>query len=184
MATKRSILTWLNKMSAARLLLLFYFLAIILSTILLSLPVAYKPEVDIAFIDILFTAVSALSVTGLSTITIIDTLSVTGYFFLMIILQLGAVGIMASGTIISLLLNKKIRFRESKLIMTDQNKTTISSIVQLIKEIIYVLLLIEMAGLLILGTYFLKYYSTIKEYYLHGLFDTISAMSNGGFDIK
>src|SRR5690625_7130031 len=74
MATKRSILTWLNKMSAARLLLLFYFLAIILSTILLSLPVAYKPEVDIAFIDILFTAVSALSVTGLSTITIIDTL--------------------------------------------------------------------------------------------------------------
>src|SRR5690625_5292351 len=96
MATKRSILTWLNKMSAARLLFLFYFLAIILSTILLSLPVAYKPEVDIAFIDILFTAVSALSVTGLSTITIIDTLSVTGYFFLMIILQLGAVGIMAS----------------------------------------------------------------------------------------
>jgi len=183
MATKRSILTWLNKMSAARLLLLFYFLAIILSTILLSLPVAYKPEVDIAFIDILFTAVSALSVTGLSTITIIDTLSVTGYFFLMIILQLGAVGIMASGTFIWLLLGKKIGFRERQLIMTDQNQTTFSGMVQLIKEIIYVVLLIELAGFLILGTYFLKYYSTIQEAYLHGLFGTISAISNGGFDI-
>src|SRR5699024_12836636 len=92
MATKRSILTWLNKMSAARLLLLFYFLAIILSTILLSLPVAYKPDVDIAFIDILFTAVSALSVIGLSIITIIDTLSVTGYYFLIILLQYVVVG--------------------------------------------------------------------------------------------
>src|SRR5690625_5504853 len=121
-------------MSAARLLLLFYFLAIILSTILLSLPVAYKPEVDIAFIDILFTAVSALSVTGLSIITIIDTLSVTGYFFLMIILQLGAVGIMASGTFIWLLLGKKIGFRERQLIMTDQNQTTFSGMVQLRSE--------------------------------------------------
>src|SRR5690625_7480028 len=55
--------------------------------------------------------------------------------------------------------------------------------VQLIKEIIYVVLLIELAGFLILGTYFIKYYSTIQEAYLHGLFGTISAISNGGFDI-
>src|SRR5699024_7530737 len=47
----------------------------------------------------------------------------------------------------------------------------------------YVVLLIELAGFLILGTYFLKYYSTIQEAYLHGLFGTISAISNGGFDI-
>src|SRR5699024_2177384 len=110
MATKRSILIWLNKMSAARLLLLFYFLAIILSTILLSLRIAYKPEIYIAIVDILITAVSALSVTGLNTITIIDTLSLTVYLFLMIILQLCAVGIMASGTFIWLLLGKKIGF--------------------------------------------------------------------------
>src|SRR5699024_7334164 len=64
-----------------------------------------------------------------------------------------------------------------------QNQTTFSGMVQLIKEIIYVVLLIELAGFLILGTYFLKYYSTIQEAYLHGLFGTISAISNGGFDI-
>src|SRR5699024_9074397 len=129
------------------------------------------------------TAVSALSVTGLSTITIIDTLSVTGYFFLMIILQLGAVGIMASGSFIWLLLAKKIGFRERQLIMTDQNQTTLLGIVQLINEIIYVVLLIERAVFLILGTYFLMYYSTNQDAYLHGLFGTISPISNGGFDI-
>src|SRR5699024_573357 len=149
MDTKRSILTWLNKMSAARLLLLFYFLAIILSTILLSLLVAYKPDVDLAFMSILFTAFNSLSVTWVNKIKIIDTLSVTGYFFLMIILQLGAVGIMASVTFIWLLLGKKIGFRERQLIMTDQNQTTFSGMVQLIKEIIYVVLLIELAGFLI-----------------------------------
>lgn len=183
MSEKRSFRIWINHMSPARILLIFYFLAIIFSTLLLSLPIAYKPGIKIAFIDILFTAVSALSVTGLSTISVIETLSVPGYFILMIILQLGAVGIMASGTFIWLLFGKKIGFRERRLIMTDQNQTTFAGMVQLIKEIIYVVLLIELAGFLILGTYFLKYYSTIGEAYLHGLFGTISAISNGGFDI-
>lgn len=183
MLAKRSLRNWLNRMSPARILLMFYFLAIIFSTLLLSLPFAYKPGVKIPFIDILFTAVSALSVTGLSTITVIDTLSVTGYFILMIILQLGAVGIMASGTFIWLLFGKKIGFKERRLIMTDQNQSTFAGMVELIKEIMYVVLLIELAGFLILGTYFLKYYSTIQEAYLHGLFGTISAVSNGGFDI-
>src|SRR5699024_4761542 len=50
-------------------------------------------------------------------------------------------------------------------------------------EIIYVVLLIELVGFLILGTYFLKYYSTAGEAYLNGLFTTISAITNGGFDI-
>src|SRR5699024_11572526 len=58
-----------------------------------------------------------------------------------------------------------------------------SGMVQLIKVIIYIVLLIELAIFLILGTYFLKYYSTIQDVYLHGLFGTISAISNGGFDI-
>lgn len=183
MAIKRSFRSWTHRMSPARILLMFYFIAIIFSTLLLSLPIAYKPGVHIPFIDILFTAVSALSVTGLSTISIIDTLSVTGYFILMIILQLGAVGVMASGTFIWLLFGKKVGFRERRLIMTDQNQTTFAGMVELAKEIIYVVLLIELVGFLILGTYFLKYYSTIQEAYLHGLFGTISAISNGGFDI-
>src|SRR5699024_2713374 len=74
--------------------------------------------------------------------------------------------------------------RERQLIMTDQNQTTFSGMVQLIKEIIYVVLLIELAGFLILGTYFLKYYSTIQDAYLHGLFGTIRAISNGWIDIR
>src|SRR5699024_3196755 len=183
MSAKQSLKNWMNRMSPVRILLIFYFIAVIFSTLLLSLPIAYKPGVKIPFIDILFTAVSALSVTGLSTITIVNTLSVTGYFILLFILQLGALGVMASGTFIWLLFGKKIGLRERRLIMTDQNQTTFAGMAQLIKEIIYVVLLIELVGFLILGTYFLKYYSTAGEAYLNGLFTTISAITNGGFDI-
>src|SRR5690625_4809079 len=83
---------WTKKLSPVQMLLMFYLLAVILSTITLTLPVAHQEGVELAFIDVLFTAVSALSVTGLSTLSIIDSFSTVGIIFLTIILQLGAVG--------------------------------------------------------------------------------------------
>lgn len=125
----------------------------------------------------------ALSVTGLSTITVADTLSTTGIFLLAFILQLGAVGVMAIGTFIWLLLGKKIGLKERQLIMTDQNQTNFEGMVRLIKQIILVLLTVEFIAFLVLGTYFLRYFSSPGEAYLHGFFGTISAVTNGGFDI-
>ncbi|WP_284139292.1 MULTISPECIES: potassium transporter TrkG [unclassified Virgibacillus] len=177
-----TIMNWINKRSPVQMILLFYLLAVILSTALLSLPVAYQKGVSIPFIDKLFTAVSALSVTGLSTITVADTLSVTGIILLAFILQLGMVGIMAIGTFIWLLLGKKIGFKERRLIMTDQNQTKFEGMVRLVKQLFLVLLTIEFFGFLIFSTYFLQYYS-FNEAILHGFFSTISAISNGGFDI-
>lgn len=173
----------INTLSPFRMLLIFYLAAIFISTLLLSMPVAYQPGVRVPFIDIVFTAVSALSVTGLSTISIADTLSRTGIFILMFILQLGAMGVMAMGTFIWIFLGKKIGLKERRLIMTDQNQTKFEGMVKLIKEIFIVLLTIEAIGFLVLGTYFLQFYPDAKEAYYHGLFATISAVSNGGFDL-
>lgn len=172
-----------NKLSPVQMLLTFYFLSVLMSTILLALPIAHQDHVKIAFIDILFTAVSALSVTGLSTVVIAETFNTVGVFILAGIMQLGAVGIMAIGTFIWLLIGKRIGLRERSLIMTDQNQSSFDGVVRLIKQIILVLLTIEMVAFLILGTYYLQYYPTAGEAYLHGFFGTISAISNGGFDI-
>lgn len=173
----------LHRISPVRTLLLFYFLAVIFSTILLLLPIAYQDGVQISLVDTIFTAVSALSVTGLSTVTIADTFSTIGIIFIAIILQLGAVGVMAIGTLIWLLLGRKIGLKERRLIMTDQNQTAFSGMVSLIKQIIIVLLSIELISFIVLGTYYLQYFPTAKEAYLNGFFGTISAVSNGGFDI-
>ncbi len=176
-------LYWMNKLTPVQVLLIFYFLAVLLSTAIMSLPIAYQEGVEIPFIDVVFTAVSALSVTGLSSITIADTLSTTGIILLALILQLGAVGVMAIGTFIWLFLGKKIGLKERRLIMTDQNQHTFEGMVRLIKQIVYVLLTIELIGFIVLGTYYLQYFPTAKEAYLNGFFGTISAISNGGFDI-
>src|SRR5699024_8378046 len=105
-ADEQKVLKKLHKISPAQLLLIFYVLAIIFSMILLSLPVAYNEGVHIPFIDILFTAVSAVSVTGLNTSSVVDSCSMTGIIFLSIILHLCAVGIMTVSTFLWLIIGK------------------------------------------------------------------------------
>src|SRR5699024_7760595 len=163
---------FIQNRTTVQLIFFFYLLAVIFSTLLLVLPVAHQPNADLSFTDILFTAVSALSVTGLTTISIADSLSTTGIVFLTIILQLGAVGVMAIGTFIWIILGKKIGLKERRLIMTDQNQTNISGMVHLVKQIFIVILTIEVIGFLILGTYYLQYYPTVGEAYFHGFFST------------
>lgn len=173
----------LLKLTSVQLIVLYYISAVLFSTFLLSLPIAHKQGVSLSFIDALFTAVSAISVTGLTVVPTADTFSVTGFFILMFVMQFGGIGIMALGTFIWLLMGKKIGFRERLLIMTDQNQSTFSGLVYLMKQILYLIVIIELIGAVILGTYFLKYYSTWQEAYLHGLFVSISATTNAGFDI-
>lgn len=180
--SKNIFVRWMNKLSPFQIILLFYLLAIILSTLLLSLPFAYREGMNPAFIDILFVAVSAISVTGLTPISIAETFNEVGYILLALILQLGAVGIMALGTFIWLILGKKIGFRERRLIMADQNQTQLAGMVRLVKQIFLVLFVIEFISFVILGIYYLKYFP-VQEAFLHGFFSTISAISNGGFDI-
>ena len=174
---------WIHRLSPSQLLLLFYLLAIIVSSITLSLPISYQEGKIVPFIDILFTTVSALTVTGLSTISIVDTFSTTGLVFLTVIMHLGAVGVMAIGTTIWIVLGKKIGISERILIMQDQNQTTFGGMVRLIKQILAVLFIVETISVLIMGTYFLRYFSSVSEAYFHGFFTTITAISNTGFSL-
>lgn len=171
------------RLSSVQLIVLFYFSAAIISTILLSLPIALKPNVEWTFLDALFTAVSAISVTGLGVVSTIDTFSVPGIFILMFVLQFGGIGIMTLGTFIWIVLGKKIGFKERQLIMTDQNQVTFSGLVRLMRQILVIILAIEAIGAVILGVYFLKYYPTWQEAFLQGLFASVSATTNAGFDI-
>jgi len=90
---------------------------------------------------------------------------------------------MTLGTFIWIVLGKKIGLRERRLIMTDQNQTHFQGMVRLIKQILFMILAIELVGFFILGTYYLQYFPTWQEAYFQGFFASISATTNGGFDI-
>ena len=128
-------------------------------------------------------AVSVVSDTGLTVFNISETYSVFGYFVIMLVLQFGGIGIMAISTFFWILLGRKIGLRERRLIMVDNNQFALSGLVQLVKEIIKIIILIELIGALILGFHFLKYYPTWKEAFLQGLFASVSATTNAGMDI-
>lgn len=172
-----------NHFSPSQILLGFYLAVVIFSTVILSLPFNFLDGVKVPFIDILFTAVSGISVTGLSTVVIADTFNTTGIVVLAIIMHLGAVGIMAVSTLIWLFIGRKIGLTERRLIMQDQNQTSFAGMVELIKQIIYVVLIVEAIGVIVLGTYFLNYFPNPGDAYFHGFFSTISAISNAGFEI-
>lgn len=166
-----------------QLLVSYYFIAIATSFILLRLPAVYIEGVEVSLVDTLFTAVSAVSVTGLTVFNISETLTPFGLVVLLVILQLGAIGIMSIGTFLWIILGKRIGMRERQLIMIDHNQYNLSGVVHLLKEIVKILFIIEAIGAFILSFHFMRYFDTWKEAVKHGIFASISATTNGGFDI-
>ncbi|PJK18023.1 Ktr system potassium uptake protein D [Chryseomicrobium excrementi] len=173
-----------KSLTPAQIIVSYYFIAIAISVALLYLPGVTEADAELSFIDTVFVAVSAVSVTGLSPVNIADTFTVFGYAIIMMILQLGGIGIMSIGTFVWLIAGKKIGLRERQLIMIDHNQPTLSGVVKLIREIVKILLLIQLVGAIILSLYFMQFFEDPKFAILNGIFSTISATTNGGFDIN
>ncbi|MEK5071325.1 TrkH family potassium uptake protein [Sporosarcina sp. FSL K6-1508] len=174
----------LRRFTPAQVIVFYYFLAIAFSLLLLNLPGVYLPGIKISFIDSLFTAVSAVSVTGLTPISIGNTYSVFGICMLMLVLQIGGIGIMSIGTFFWLLVKKRIGLRERQLIMVEHNQYSLAGLVHLIKEIIKIIILIEIIGGFIFTVYIMRFYDSFGEALLNGMFMSVSATTNAGFDIS
>ncbi|MGF9965057.1 TrkH family potassium uptake protein [Bacillus rhizoplanae] len=179
----KGIRKWLQHLRPVQLIVLFYGIAVIVSVILLSMPFVIKPGVEWTFIDALFTSVSAVSVTGLSVVSIPDTFTTAGIVILALILQLGGLGIMALGTFVWMITGKKIGLQQRRLIMADQNQRNLAGLVHLMRSILILIVLIEVIGAILLGTRFLRYFPNWKEAYFHGFFAAVSATTNAGFDL-
>lgn len=173
----------IKKYTPVQIIVFYYFLAIACSFLLLNLPGVYQEGVQIDFIDSLFTAVSAVSVTGLTPIDIGATYTSFGIVMIMIVLQLGGIGIMSIGTFFWLMIRKKIGMRERQLILVDNNQYSFTGIVQLIRQIVLLIFAIELIGGLIFTFYLQNQYEFFSEALLNGLFMSVSATTNVGFDI-
>ena len=173
----------LKRSSPQQGIVLYYLVAIVGAFLLLNLPGVHKPGVKVAPIDTLFVAVSGVSVTGLTPINISETYSAFGYIVLLVILNIGGIGVMAIGTLLWVVLGKHIGIRERQLIMLDNNRESMSGTVKLILDIVRAILVIELVGATLLAFYFYRDIHNIKEAILQGVFVSISATTNGGLDI-
>lgn len=172
-----------GKLTPQQGLVLYYIAAMFIAFLLLNLPYVHKPGVHVSYLDTLFVAVSGISVTGLSPVSIVDTYSLYGQILILVILNLGGIGVMAMGTLLWSIMGKKIGMRERQLIMVDNNQEKMSGVVSLIRDIVSTMLMIELVGSLILAFYFYKELHSIPEALYQGLFASVSATTNGGLDI-
>ena len=170
-------------LSPFRVIILSYLILIMISAILLYLPIAHQPGVSLTFYEALFTATSAITVTGLTVVNTADTFSLFGIIVLVVIIQLGGIGIMTLGTFLWMITGQKISLSRRKLIMVDQNQVKLSGLVHLLKNLLGIALLIESVGAIVLGSYFLHYFDSWYEAFYQGAFASLSAFTNAGFDI-
>ncbi|MBB5172674.1 TrkH family potassium uptake protein [Texcoconibacillus texcoconensis] len=166
-----------------RFILISYLIAMATFSILFYLPISTQDGIELTYSEALFTAVSAVSVTGLTVVNIADTFSGFGILVLSLAIQLGGIGIMTLGTFVWMILGKKIVLSQRMLIMVDHNQNTVAGLVSLMKGILVVALMIELVGALVLGTYYINYFDTVLEAYYQGAFGALSAFTNAGFDI-
>ncbi|BFT72691.1 TrkH family potassium uptake protein [Paenibacillus sp. P36] len=174
---------WIEKRSPAQVITGYYFLAMIISVALFSIPAVHKPGIHVSFFQTIFTAVSVASDTGLAVLNVAETYSVFGYFVIMLVLQFGGIGIMAMSTFFWLLLDRRIGLTQRRLIMADNNQFEMSGLVTMMREILVITLLTELIGGLIFGIRFLAYYDRWQDAFLQGLFASVSATTNAGMDI-
>ena len=166
----------------AQFLVIGYLLVIISGTLLLMLPVSTIDGNGLGVVDAFFTATSATCVTGLIIVNTATHFTVFGQLLIMILIQIGGLGLMTMSTMIAFLIGKKISLKERLIIQEELNQFKISGMVRLVKYVLILTIIIEGIGFLLLFLRFSKDYSFIRSLYL-GLFHSISAFNNAGFDL-
>lgn len=170
-------------LSPQRWIFIYYLLAWFIATAFLSIPFFYRGDKETPLVDVIFVAASALSVTGLTPVSIAETFNTGGYIVIMLIMNLGGIGVMALGTLLWVFLGVKIGLRERMQIMVDNNQTKISGVVKLVVEIFKTLLFIEIVGAFIYTVYFMSGSNDIGESIMNSLFLSVSATTNAGMDL-
>ncbi|MDP2862131.1 MAG: TrkH family potassium uptake protein [Desulfobacterales bacterium] len=168
-------------MSPASFLLISFMTAMLAGAFLLMLPFSTTSG-DITFIDALFTATSAVCVTGL---TVLDTgayFTLFGQIIILLLIQLGGLGIMTVSVVLFQFLGKIISFKHRMAMQETFAHTPRKDIYRLIKSIFVFTLLVEGTGAVLLFFHWKNEFSAIKAIYM-AVFHSVSAFCNAGFGL-
>ncbi|MDI6786240.1 MAG: TrkH family potassium uptake protein [bacterium] len=158
-----------------------FFLLIIIGTILLSLPWAVKGP-SLYWVDSLFTATSATCVTGLSVWDTGTKFTFFGQIVILVLIQLGGLGIMTFSTFFAVVLGKKITIKDHTLIKESLSSFETERIVILLKYVLIFTISAEFLGALCL--YFCWEQSTTCFNPIYcSIFHSVSAFCNAGFSL-
>ena len=168
-------------LSTTHMIMLSFLVVILVGSLLLSLPISSASGDVVSYIDALFTATTATCVTGLVTLPTVTTWSVFGQAVILVLIQVGGLGVITIMSALMLLLHKRMGIGDRLLLQDAFNLNSLSGIVRFVKRVLLGTFLVEGIGALLYMIVF------VPEFGPRGIwisvFTSISAFCNAGIDI-
>ncbi|PKM72132.1 MAG: Trk family potassium uptake protein [Firmicutes bacterium HGW-Firmicutes-16] len=172
----------LPKLTYTQVIVMSFFCLIITGAFLLCLPISSRTHEWTPFITAMFTATSASCVTGLVVVDTYTHWSVFGQVVVLLLIQIGGLGVMTSMSMIALVLKRRISLGQRRLIMQSAGSLHISGIAKLLHRIIKGTAIVECVGTVILAFVFIPRMGFMPGLW-NAVFHSVSAFCNAGFDL-
>lgn len=187
MSLKNRLIAWTMKrrgkpLSPTKVIATTFGLLILLGSLLLTLPVSTRDGKGCDFLRALFTATSAICVTGLTPFDTYTQWSGFGQAVLLCLIEIGGLGFMSLATLFVFLLRKRIGLKQRMVMAQALSLNDMEGVVRLQRTVIFGSVAVEAVGAAILTLYFIPRFGFSKSLWL-GVFHSISAFCNAGFDI-
>ena len=168
-------------LSTTQIILLSFLVTILIGSLLLALPISSASGEAVPYLDALFTATTSTCVTGLVTVPTVSSWSVFGQIVILLLIQIGGLGIITIMSGLMLLLNKKMGIGDRLLIQDAFNLNTMAGLAKFVKNVLFGTLLIEGIGAALYMPVFVPEFG-IKGIWI-SVFNAVSAFCNAGLDI-
>ena len=163
-------------------LMIGFLIIILIGSIMLSLPISSANGKSTLYLDSLFVSTSAVCVTGLSPVVTATHWNFFGQLIIIILIQIGGLGVMTLSTLVAMLLGKRITLSTRLIIREQVGAKGYSGLVKLIRYVLTSTLVIESVGAFILAFSFVPVYGFFKGIWF-SIFHSISSFCNAGFDL-
>jgi trk system potassium uptake protein len=172
--------TMFGRLSASRLIVYGFFALVAAGTALLMLPWSTKSGISI--VDAFFVATSCTTVTGLTSVDIPGTFTHFGEVVMMVLIQLGGLGIMTVTTLAALLVGQRVGFRRLLTVQEEtENAGSPRNTLRLLIQIARITFAVELLGAVALSIGFISVGLGVREGIFQGVFHAIMAFCNSGF---
>lgn len=173
----------LARRSPARLTLLVFTAVIAVVTALLSLPVASRGRSPVPFVDALFTAVSAVSVTGSTTVPTPAYWTTFGHLVILAGIKVGGLGVMTLASILGLAVSRRIGLTQRLLTAAETHTSRLGEVGSLVRAVILTSVFLELCLAVVLIPRFIVLGESVGRALWDGLFMSVSIFNNAGFVI-
>lgn len=178
--TRRARRPWSARMTPPRLIALVYIIGIALATALLHLPGIQEADANLSSIDLLFTATSAICITGLVVADTGVAFTRLGEVLLMIFFQIGGLGIITFGTLFAFLTGRRLHFSERQQLAAQVSAFEVGNVVNLVRTILAYTFISELVGAILLSIRFVPQFGWTEGIY-QAVYHSVSAYNNAGF---